>query len=85
MQKKYIQLTFEKTKFCLSLDYNRANSYLFVNGKEIQKFTAKEINSYKLCLGNASKDWSVDKMKKAGLKDYVYDFSVDYDAILILI
>ena len=28
-----------------------------------------------------SKDWSVDIMKKTGLNEYVYNFSVDYDAI----
>ena len=27
------------------------------------------------------KGWSVDNMKKTGLKDYVYNFGVDYDAI----
>ena len=30
-----------KKKFCMSLHYNEANSYLFVNGKEIIKFKAK--------------------------------------------
>ena len=54
------------TKFCLSLYYNEANSYLFVNGTEIIKFKAKdsEIVTTPLCLGNISKDWSVDNMKK---------------------
>ena len=33
-----------------------------------------------LCLGNISKDWSTDNMKKTGLNGYVYDFSVDYDS-----
>ena len=33
-----------------------------------------------LCLGNISKDWSADNMKKTGFNGYVYDFSVDYDA-----
>ena len=32
-------------------------------------------------IGNISKDGSVDNMKKTGLNGYVYDFSVDYDAI----
>ena len=32
-----------------------------------------------ICLGNISKDWSVDKMKKTGFTGHVYDFSVDYD------
>ena len=31
-----------------------------------------------LCLGNISKDFSVDNMKKTGLNGYVYGFSVDY-------
>ena len=45
-------------KFCLSLHYNGANSYLFVDGKEIHKFKAKdsEIVATPLCLGNISKD-----------------------------
>ena len=30
------------SKFCLSLQYNGANSYLFVNGTEIIKFKAKD-------------------------------------------
>ena len=34
-------------------------------------------------LRNISKDWSVDDMKKTGVKDYVYDFSVDYNAIAV--
>ena len=37
--------------------------------------------SNELCLGNISKDWSVDSMKKTSLKGYAYDFSVDYGAI----
>ena len=54
-----INFTKKNTKFCLSLHYNRANSYLFVNGSEIIKFKAKdsEILAYSLCLGNMSKDW----------------------------
>ena len=69
--------------FYLRLHYNGANSYLFVNGTEIHKFKAKdsEIVASPLCLGNISKDWSVDNMKKTGFNGHVYDFSVDYDAI----
>ena len=61
-----INFTVTKKKFCLSLHYNGANSYLFVNGTEIHKFKAKdsEIVATPLCLGNISKDWSVDYMKK---------------------
>ena len=55
--------------FYLSLHYNGANSYLFVNGTEIHKFKAKdsEIVVSPLCLGNISKGWSVDNMKKLDL------------------
>ena len=52
-----------------------------MNGTEIFKFKAKdsEIVSSPLCLGNISKDWPVDTMKKTGFTGYVYDFSVDYN------
>ena len=72
-------------KDCLSLHYNGANSYLFVNGKEIHKFKAKdsEIVAIPLCLGNVSKDWPADNTKKTGFNAYVYDFSVDYDATVV--
>ena len=61
-----INFTEKNKKFCLSLHYNGANSYLFVNGTEIHKFKAKnsEIVASPLCLGNISKDFSVDNMKK---------------------
>ena len=56
-----------------------------MNGTEIYKFKAKdsEIVASPLCLGNISKDWSVDNMKKTGFNGYVYHFSVDYDAIAV--
>ena len=67
-----INFTVKKKTFCLSLHYNGANSYFFVNGTEIVKFKAKdsEIVAIPLCLGNISKDWSVNNMKKTGFKDY---------------
>ena len=70
-------------KLCLSLHCNGGNSCLFVNGKEIHNFKAKdsEIVATPLCLGNISKDCSTDNMKKTGFHGYVYDFSVDYDSI----
>ena len=34
--------TVTKKKFCLSSHYNRANSYLFINGTEIHRFKAKD-------------------------------------------
>ena len=80
-----INFTMTRKKFCLSLHYNGGNSYLFVNGTEIIKFKAKdfEIVATPLCLGNISKDWSVDNMKKTGFNGYIYDFSVDYHAFVV--
>ena len=78
-----INFTLTKKKFCLSLHYNRANSYLFVNGTEIYKFKAKDsqIAPNPLCLGNISKDWSTDNLKKkTGFHSYIYDFSADHDS-----
>ena len=77
-----INFTVTKKKFCLSLHYNGANSYVFVNGTEIYEFKAKDSESVTtlLCLGNLSKDWSVDNMKKTGFNGYIYGFSVGYDA-----
>ena len=79
-----INFTVTKNKFCLSLRYKGANSYLFVNGTEL-KFKAKDskIVASPLCLCNISKDWSTDNMKKTGLTGYVYDFSADYNAIAV--
>ena len=76
-----INFTVTKKKFCLSLHYNGANSYLFVNSKEIIKFKTKnsEIIASPLCLGNISKDWSTGNMKKTGLNGYAYEFNVDYN------
>ena len=78
-----INFTNTEVKFCLSLHYNGDNSYRFVNVTEICKFKAKdsEIVPYPLCLGNISKDFSVDNMKKTGLHGQVHEFSIDYDAI----
>ena len=61
-----INFTEKNKKFCLSLHYNGANRYLFINGTEIHKFKAKDSETVAsaLCLGNISKDFSVDNMKK---------------------
>ena len=77
---KHYSINFTESRkiFCLSFPYNGTNSYLFVNDTEIIKFKTKnsEINAIPLCLGIISKDFS-------GLNGYVYDFSVDYDAITV--
>ena len=52
----------------------------------VQKFVkAKDsaIVASPLCLGNISKDWSNDNMKKTELTGYVYDFSADYNIVTV--
>ena len=58
---------------------------MVIHGREIIKFKANdsEITPYPLCLGNISKDWSVDNMKKTRFNGYIYNFSVDYNAISV--
>ena len=61
-----VNFTATRKKFCLRLNYNGDNSYLFVNGTEIIKFKAKdsEIAANPFCLRNISEDISVANMKK---------------------
>ena len=88
MGKDYIQkindTTFIFHKFILSLHYNDDNSYLFVNGREQLKFKTKtdQIINNKLCLGNLSFDWTKDESKKTSLYGNIYNFVVDYKAIV---
>ena len=58
---------------------------IFVNVVEIHKFKAKdsESNVIPLCLGKVSKGFLVDNTKITGLYEYVFDFSIDYDAIAV--
>ena len=75
--------TIDNTIFCLSLHYNDDNSYLFVNGKEVSKFKAKnsELIKYLMCLGGLLKDYNKNSRKKTGLYGNVYGLSADYNAI----
>ena len=70
-------------KFCLSLHYNGINNFLFVNATKIYQFKTKdsEFKRHPLCLGNISKFFSVNNMKKTGLNSHVYKFSVNYNII----
>ena len=67
------------------MHYIGANGYVFVNSTEIHKFKAKDSENVAtpLCLENILKNCTVDNMKKTRLNGYVYDFSVDYDAIAV--
>ena len=45
------------------------------------KANDSEIKPYPLCLGNISKDFTTDDMKKTGLKEYVHAFSGNYSQV----
>ena len=84
-EKMYSQnFTQPSTKFILSLHYNGDNSYIFVNGKQELKFKAKteRLVKEKLCIGNLSDKWSTSKSDKTGSYGNIYDFVVDYEAII---
>ena len=71
-------------RFVLSLYYNGINIFLFTSAAKVYQFKRKdsEIKDYTLCLGNISKDFTINNMKKkkkkkTGLKGVVNVFS-DY-------
>ena len=68
-----INFTQSGKRFILSLHYNGSNSFLFVNATKVYQFKAKdsEIKDYALCLGNVSKEFTTNNMKKAGLKGVI--------------
>ena len=75
-----LNFTAANKTFCLSLHY--MYGYLFVNDKEAIKFKAKKQRVVgKLSLGNISADFNQADRKSTGLYGYIYDFSVDYNAI----
>ena len=65
-----ISFTQSGKRFILSLHYIGSNSVLFVNDTKIYQFKAKEseIKYYTLCLGNTSKDFTINNMKKSKIK-----------------
>ena len=65
------------------IHHNGSNSFVFVNTTKIYQFKVKdlEIKNYKFCLGNISKDFAINNMKRTALKGSVQFFSVDFDPI----
>ena len=77
-----INFTQLRKRLVLSLYYSGSNSFLFVNARKIYQFKAKysKIKDNTLCLGNISKDFTINDMeKKKKLKGSVTFF------VLILI
>ena len=71
-------------KIIISLCYNGDDSYLFVNGRQELKFKAKtdQLLKEKLCIGNLSDQWTASESEKTGIYGNIYDFLVDYQAIV---
>ena len=65
-----INFTQPRERFVLSLHYYGSSNLLFFNATKKYQFKAKhsEINHYALCLGNISKDFSINNMKKNRIK-----------------
>ena len=55
-----------RKRFVLSLHYNGSNSFLFVNATKKYQFNIKnsKIKDFALCIGNISKDFTINNMKK---------------------
>ena len=66
----------------LSLHYSGSNRFLFVNVTKTYQLKAKDsdIKPCTLCLGNISRDFTIDNVKKTGLNRVVKVFHVDYHA-----
>ena len=63
----------------MNLHCNSDNSFLFVNGKEIFKFKAKNRNNdfpTQFCLGSISNGFGDTECREASLKGIVYDHNV---------
>ena len=67
----------------LSLHHNGSNNFLHVIAVKLYQYKAKDSQTkpYPLCLGNTFKDFTINNMKKTGLKGSVQVFSVDYNSI----
>ena len=77
-----VQILVKQKNFCLSLQYNNGNSYLFVNGKEIYQSKADNgsVNlPPQFCLGNISNGFSAIESRETSLKGNVYVCLMIYD------
>ena len=78
-----INSTQSRKRFVLSLHKNGSNSFLFVNATNKYQFKAKdsEIRDYSPCFVKVSKDFTINNMKKTGLKGVLKFFPVDFNLI----
>ena len=68
-----INFTQSAKRFVLSLHYHGSNSFLFANATKVYQFKAKntKIKDYALCLGNISKDFTINNLKKQKKKNRI--------------
>ena len=65
-----VNFTQPRKRFVLSLHSNGSNSFLFFSVIKICQFNTKDskMEKYTLCLGNISKDFTVNNMKNKRIK-----------------
>ena len=82
-----INFTKSNERFVLSLHCSGNHSFLFVNATKTYQSKAKDsgIKTYPLCLGNVSKVFTIDNMKKTGLKESVKSFLLIIDLLMLMI
>ena len=82
-----IDFTQSRKRSVWTLNYNGSNSLLFVNAIKIYQFKAKgsKIKDYALCLGNISKDFTINNMKKVRLKESVKSFWLILILLILMI
>ena len=66
----------ENKIFCLSLHYNGNNSFLYVNGKTVTQFKAKDSE-----IISSNTYLSEDDIESGKLYGNIYNFSVNYEQI----
>ena len=73
-------------RFALSVDYDRNNSFLFVNATNVYQLKSKssEIKDA-LCLASISKDFTINNLKKTGLKGVVNYFLLNLILLILMI
>ena len=74
-------------RFVLILRYNGTNSFLLINATKLYQFKAKnsEIKDYTLCLGNISKDFTINNTKKTELGGVVKIFLLTLIPLILTI
>ena len=78
-----IDFTQPRNRFVLILHYNESNRSLFVNATKVYQFKANdsEIKDCALCLGNISKNFTINNLSKTRLKRIARFFPVGFNPV----